>query len=60
MPQELVHIGDRESNDVEGPLTMGMRAVLFTGIVDRGSDQTRAHAICRSYAQLPDIIRRLR
>jgi putative hydrolase of the HAD superfamily len=59
MPHELVHIGDRESNDVEGPLAMGMRTVLFTGIIDRGSEHTRAHAICRNYDQLPDIIRRL-
>lgn len=60
MPQELIHIGDRESNDIEGPLSVGMRTVLFTGIIDRGSRQTRAHAICRNYAHLPGIIRRLR
>lgn len=60
MAHELVHIGDRESNDVDGPLSMGMRAVLFTGIIDRGSEATRAQAVCRNYAQLPDIIRRLR
>lgn len=59
MPHELVHIGDRESNDVEGPLSIGMRAVLFTGIIDRGSQGTRAHAVCRNYQQLPDLIRRI-
>ena len=60
LPQQIVHVGDRESNDVDGPRRIGMRAVLFTGIIDRGSAQTRAHAVCRSYRQLPDIIRRLR
>ncbi len=59
-PHEIVHIGDRESNDVDGPLAMGMRSILFTGIIDRGSDKTRANGICRDYAQLPALIRRLR
>jgi HAD superfamily hydrolase (TIGR01549 family) len=59
-PQQMVHIGDRESNDVEGPLTIGMRAILFTGIVDRGSDRTRAHAVCRNFRDIPAIVRRLR
>jgi HAD superfamily hydrolase (TIGR01549 family) len=59
-PEQIVHIGDRESNDVAGPLAVGMRAVLFTGIVDRGSDKTRAHAVCRNYRDLPAILRRLR
>ncbi len=56
---QIVHVGDRESNDVIGPLAVGMRAVLFTGIVDRGGDHTRANAVCRSYADLPAIVRRL-
>jgi putative hydrolase of the HAD superfamily len=58
-PQQVVHIGDRESNDVAGPLQVGMQAILFTGIVDRGSERTRARAICRSYRDLPTIVRRL-
>ncbi|RME85843.1 MAG: HAD family hydrolase [Caldilineae bacterium] len=56
---EIVHIGDRESNDVAGPRALGMRAILFTGIVDRGSDGTQASALCRSYAELPALIARL-
>lgn len=59
-PWQIVHIGDRESNDIAGPLALGMRAILFTGIVDRGSDKTRAHAICRSFRDLPSIVQRLR
>lgn len=59
-PMKMVHIGDRESNDVHGPLAIGMRAVLYTGVVDRGSQQTRATAICRQYAELPELVRRLR
>lgn len=59
-PPQIAHIGDRESNDVAGPLAVGMRAVLFTGIVDRGSEQTRAHAVCHNYRDLPAILRRLR
>lgn len=59
-PQQIAHIGDRESNDVAGPLSVGMKAILFTGIVDRGSGKSRAHAVCRSYRDLPAILRRLR
>ena len=58
-PSEMVHIGDRESNDVIGPIAIGMKAILFTGIKDRGSNKSRANAVCRSYAELPEIIRRL-
>ena len=56
---QIVHIGDRESNDVAGPIAVGMRAILFTGIVDRGSRATRAHAVCRSYRDLPNAVRRV-
>jgi putative hydrolase of the HAD superfamily len=56
---EIVHVGDRESNDVEGPLAVGMKAVLFTGVVDRGSATTRAHAVCDTFDQLPDVIQEL-
>lgn len=56
----IAHIGDRESNDITGPLAIGMRAILYTGIVDRGSDRTRASAICRQYMDLPDLVRQLR
>ncbi|MEZ4610076.1 MAG: HAD hydrolase-like protein [Caldilineaceae bacterium] len=53
LPHQIVHVGDRESNDVDGPRRVGMRAILFTGIIDRGSDQTDA----RRLPQLPGIAR---
>ncbi len=59
-PQQIVHVGDRESNDVIGPLSVGMSAILYTGIVDRGSTRTRAHAVCRHFRDLPALVRRLR
>ena len=59
-PWQMVHIGDRESNDVDGPLTIGMHSILFTGIIDRGSAKTRAHAVCRNFRDIPAIVRRLR
>ncbi len=58
-PHQIVHVGDRESNDVVGPLSIGMNAILFTAVKDRGSASTRAHAVCRTYAALPGIVRRL-
>ncbi|HFQ93527.1 MAG TPA: HAD family hydrolase [Anaerolineae bacterium] len=53
---QIVHVGDRESNDVAGPLALGMKAILFTGAVDRGSKGTQATAVCHNFADLPQII----
>ncbi len=52
----MAHVGDRESNDIEGPLAVGMKAILFTAAVDRGSAASRASAVCRSAALLPDVV----
>lgn len=58
-PDEILHVGDRESNDVHGPHAVGARAVLYTGVVDRGSATTRADAVARELSQLPEILDRL-
>jgi len=55
----MAHVGDREANDVAGPLAVGMRAVLFTAAVDRGSADTAASAVCASAAELPATLDRL-
>lgn len=52
----IVHIGDREANDIAGPLNAGARGILYTGAIDRGTEGTRAAAICRHMADLPGII----
>ncbi|MFA6032958.1 MAG: HAD family hydrolase [Myxococcota bacterium] len=52
----IVHVGDREHNDVAGPHAVGARAVLITAAIDRGSANTKADAICRDCADLPAII----
>jgi len=54
-PHELVHVGDREVNDIEGPKALGMGAVLYTGAKDRGGE-TIADAVCGRMTQLPAII----
>jgi len=56
---QIAHVGDRESNDVEGPLAMGMQAVLYTGVLDRSNAHTRASAICKDFVELPRIIEEL-
>ncbi|HQY90439.1 MAG: HAD family hydrolase [Caldilineaceae bacterium] len=56
----IAHVGDRESNDVAGPLAVGMRAILYNGIVDRGSERTRAHAVCPDFRKLPYLVKRMR
>jgi putative hydrolase of the HAD superfamily len=53
---EIVHLGDREQNDVKGPHAVGMKAVLVTVVKDRGSAATEADAVCRDYRDLPAII----
>ena len=53
---ELVHVGDRENNDIIGPKKLGMRAVLCTAAIDRGSNNTQADAIFKDYKILPKII----
>jgi FMN phosphatase YigB (HAD superfamily) len=56
---EMVHVGDRDHNDVKGPQALGMKAVLFTATRDRDKNNTTADAICARHADLPDIIDRL-
>jgi HAD superfamily hydrolase (TIGR01549 family) len=53
---EMVHIGDRDHNDVKGPQALGMKAVLFTAKRDNDKDTTSADAICERHADLPGVI----
>jgi len=54
--EEMVHIGDREHNDVQGAHAQGMQAVLFTATRDVDRVGSQADAVCESYADLPRII----
>jgi FMN phosphatase YigB (HAD superfamily) len=56
---EMVHIGDRDHNDIKGSQALGMKAILFTATRDRDRAITSADAICERYADLPAIIDRL-
>jgi HAD superfamily hydrolase (TIGR01549 family) len=58
-PDEIVHIGDRELKDIEGPHAIGARAVLCTVVKDRGSENTKADAICGDFSDLPAILKKL-
>jgi putative hydrolase of the HAD superfamily len=55
-PGEMLHVGDREQNDVDGPHRFGARALLCTAAVDRGSAGTKAEGVFGDYRDLPDII----
>ncbi len=59
-PEEMVHIGDREHNDVEGPHRIGAQAVLCTAVIDRGSGNTKADAVFHDYSELPAVIAALK
>jgi putative hydrolase of the HAD superfamily len=53
---EMVHVGDRGHNDVDGPRALGMKAVLFTATRDEDKDWASADAVCERHADLPGII----
>ncbi len=56
---EIVHIGDREANDVKGPQALGAKAILFTAA--RADDKTgsAADAICDRASDLARTIDQL-
>lgn len=54
----LVHIGDRDHNDVKGAQAAGARAILFTAVKDR-NQVTSAAAVCRRYEDLARIIEQM-
>lgn len=56
---EIVHVGDRDHNDVKGPHAVGARAILFTATRADDRDTTSADAICDSHHDLPAIVDRL-
>ncbi len=58
-PEEVVHIGDRDHNDVKGSQGMGMKSILFTATRDLDRNHTTADAICDSYADLRQTIQQL-
>jgi len=53
---EMVHIGDRQHNDIAGAQALDIKAVLFTA--SRATDEpgNTADAVCASHAELPRII----
>ena len=53
---EMVHIGDREHNDILGPEKMGMKSILCLAALDRGSDPNKADAFFNDYSELPRIV----
>ena len=57
--EEIVHIGDRDHNDVKGPQALGMKAILFTASRDQDKDRTSAEAVCERHADLPGVVDRL-
>jgi putative hydrolase of the HAD superfamily len=59
-PEEMVHIGDREHNDIDGPHRVGARAVLCTVVKDRDSGSTKADAVFNDYSALPAVIAALK
>jgi putative hydrolase of the HAD superfamily len=57
--EEIVHIGDRDHNDVRGAHAVGAKAVLFTAARADDKESTAADAVCEHHRDLPAIIDRL-
>ena len=56
---QMVHVGDRDHNDVKGPQALGAKAILFTASRDNDKATTSADAICERHADLPALVDRL-
>ena len=56
---EMLHVGDRDHNDVKGPQRLGMKAILFTAANDAYKATTAADAICESFDELEAAIDQL-
>ena len=59
-PDELVHIGDREHNDILGPIAVGAHALLCTAAIDRDSKNTKADGVFNDYKNLPSLIKSIK
>ena len=56
---QMLHIGDRDHNDVKGPQALGMQAILFTASRDADRAHTSAEAICAHAAEIVTAVERL-
>jgi putative hydrolase of the HAD superfamily len=57
--ESMLHVGDRDHNDVCGAHAAGLKAILFTATRNIDRECTTADAICESYAALPGTIEQL-
>ncbi len=53
---QLLHVGDRDHNDIKGSQALGMKAILFTATRDDDRDKTSADAVCDRAVDLPAIV----
>lgn len=56
---EIIHIGDRDHNDVKGPQAIGAKAILFTASRPADRAATSADGICDHYRDLAASIDRI-
>ena len=56
---EMVHIGDREHNDVLGPKALGMKSIMFAASRTTDREGSTAEAICDHFRDLPGLIKAL-
>ena len=57
--EQIVHLGDREAKDIDGPHAVGARGVLVPIAKDRGGPNSKADAVCRDFHELAEILKKL-
>ncbi len=57
-PGELLHVGDREANDIDGPRAFSARSILYTGAIDRRQpgEVSRADRVVAHHRDLPAAV----
>ena len=56
---EMIHIGDRDHNDIKGAQALGMKSILFVGKRKFDKESTSADFVCEHHSELPMLIEKL-
>jgi len=56
VPEEMIHIGDRENKDISGAKAAGMKTLLFTGFRADDKDMTTADFTASNWGEIIKLI----
>lgn len=55
-PEQSYHIGDLQLTDIKGAQSVGMNAILYTGLTEGQEKETTADYICSDWAEIVDLL----